>query len=83
MDPLKKGERDEEVVQQYFALCILKVKNNWHKTNIPSVIGFDLITALFLKRRETLLLTHIKGNPTGQIYLFTCVTFFMSGALCV
>lgn len=79
-DP-KKGERDEEVLQPYFPLHILKVKNNWHKTNIPSVIGFVLITALFLRRGETPLLTLIKENPTGQTYLFTCVVFFKSGTL--
>lgn len=45
------------------------------------MIGFVLITALFLRRGETPLLALIKENPTGQIYLFTCVVFSSQGLL--
>lgn len=47
------------------------------------MIGFVLITALFLSRGETPLLALIKENPTGQIYLFTCVVFFSNQGLSV
>lgn len=63
----KHLEGNKTLCPQHFSLCILKLEITGIKRTFHSVIDFDLIIKLFLRRGEESLLVQTKKNPTGQI----------------